>query len=128
MTQLHDIFVCPVCGNRVEVVRAAVGELVCCGQPMKRAIAGTSDGAAEKHVPVIEKVPGGYKVKVGSVEHPSTTEHHIEWIELLCLSCGRVQRKHLNPGDKPEAVFETKAEKVTAREYCNLHGLWQAEN
>ena len=127
MTQLHDIYVCGVCGNRVEVVRGSTGELVCCGQPMKRAIAGTSDGAAEKHVPVIEKIEGGYKVKVGSVEHPSTPEHHIEWIELLCLTCGKLQRKHLQPGDKPEAVFLTTSEKVIAREYCNLHGLWQSE-
>lgn len=127
MTQLHDIYVCEICKNRVEVVKGAAGELVCCGQPMKRAIAGTSDGAAEKHVPVIEKIDGGYKVKVGSVEHPSTEAHYIEWIELMCPSCGKIQRKHLNPGDKPEAVFYTKAEKVTAREYCNLHGLWQSE-
>jgi superoxide reductase len=128
MTQLHDIYVCEICKNQVEVVQGATGELVCCGQPMKRAIAGTSDGAAEKHVPVIEKIDGGYKVKIGSVEHPSTEAHYIEWIELICTACGKVQRKHLNPGDKPEAVFYTKAEKVTAREYCNLHGLWQAEN
>ncbi len=127
MTQLHDIYTCSVCGNCVEVVHGAVGELVCCGQPMKHAVAGTSDGAAEKHVPVIEKIDGGYKVKVGSVEHPSTAEHHIEWIELICLSCGKIQRQHLNPGDKPEAVFVTNSDKVVAREYCNLHGLWQAE-
>ena len=127
MTQLHDIYVCSICGNRLEVVHGGAGELICCNQPMKKAIAGTSDGAAEKHVPVIESVPGGYKVKIGSVEHPSTAEHHIEWIELICLSCGKVQRKHLNPGDKPEAIFQTDAKQVLAREYCNLHGLWQAE-
>lgn len=127
MTKLNAIYVCGVCGNRVEVVREGAGELVCCGQPMKLQIAGTSDGAAEKHVPVIEKVDGGYKVKVGSVEHPSTQEHHIEWIELIC-ECGKVQRKYLKPGDKPEATFSTTCDKVLAREYCNLHGLWQAEN
>ena len=127
MTKLHEIYVCPVCGNRIEIVHDGAGELVCCGQPMKRAEAGTSDGAAEKHVPVIEKIAEGYRVKVGSVEHPSTEAHYIEWIELICLSCGKVQRKHLKPGDKPEAVFETKATQVFAREYCNLHGLWQSE-
>jgi superoxide reductase len=111
----------------VEVVHAGAGELVCCGQPMKVMKAGISDGAAEKHVPVIEKTEGGYKVQVGSVEHPSTPAHYIEWIELICVECGKVQRKHLKPGDKPEAFFSTKAEHVIAREYCNLHGLWQAE-
>ena len=128
MTKLHEIYICAVCGNRIEIVHDGSGALSCCGQSMKLAVAGTSDGAVEKHVPVIEKIEGGYKVKVGSVEHPSTQAHYIEWIELICLPCGRVQRKHLKPGEKPEAVFETQAEKVLAREYCNLHGLWQAEN
>ncbi len=128
MTQIHDIYTCPICGNRVEIIHQGAGELVCCGQPMQKVVAGTSDGAAEKHVPVIEKIDGGYRVKIGSVEHPSTEAHYIEWIELICLPCGTVQRHYLKPGDKPEAVFTTGAERVQAREYCNLHGLWQAEN
>ena len=127
MTNLHEVYKCGVCGNMVEVIHAAGGELVCCGQPMKRMVAGTSDGAAEKHVPVIEKQEGGYLVKVGSVEHPSTPEHYIEWIELICQKCGKVQRKHLKPGDKPQAFFVCQSDEVIAREYCNLHGLWQAD-
>jgi len=127
MTTLQAVYKCSICGNMVEIVHAGAGELVCCGQPMKQMQAGTSDGAAEKHVPVIEKVEGGYTVKVGSVEHPSTEAHYIEWIELICTKCGKVQRKHLKPGDKPEAFFASEAEQVIAREYCNLHGLWQAE-
>ena len=126
MTKLNEIYKCAVCGNIVEVVHAGAGALVCCGQPMKHMEAGTSDGAAEKHVPVIEKIEGGYKVKVGSVEHPMIETHYIEWIELVCEKCGKVQRKHLKPGDKPEAVFKSDSDKVTAREYCNLHGLWKA--
>lgn len=128
MTKVNEIYKCAVCGNIVEVVHAGEGELVCCGQPMKRQVAGTSDGAAEKHVPVIEKVSGGYKVTVGSVPHPMQDVHWIEWIELICEECGKVQRKYLKPGDAPEAVFKTDARKVTAREYCNLHGLWAKEN
>ena len=128
MTQIHEIYKCSVCGNIVEVVHAGAGVLSCCGQPMTRLEAGPSDGAAEKHVPVIEKVEGGYKVTVGSVAHPMIDAHYIEFIELICEKCGKVQRKYLKPGDKPEAVFKTEAEKVTAREYCNLHGLWQKEN
>ena len=127
MAQVNEVYKCAVCGNIIEVVHGGAGELVCCGQPMKNQIAGTSDGAAEKHVPVVEKVEGGYLVKVGSVEHPSTPEHYIEWIELSCEKCGKVQRKHLKPGDKPEAFFKTDAEKVIVREYCNLHGLWKSE-
>lgn len=128
MTKLNEIYKCAVCGNIVEVVHAGAGELVCCGQPMKRMDEGTSDGAAEKHVPVIENIEGGYKVKVGSVDHPMIDTHYIEWIELVCEKCGKVQRKYLKPGDKPEAVFKSDSDKVIAREYCNLHGLWKAEN
>ncbi len=128
MTKVGEIYKCEVCGNIVEVLHAGAGELVCCGQPMKNMVAGTTDGAAEKHVPVIEKVEGGYKVKVGSVAHPMTEAHYIEWIELICNKCGKVQRKYLKPGEAPEAVFVSDSDSVTAREYCNLHGLWEAKN
>lgn len=128
MTQMNEVYKCSVCGNMVEVVHTGAGELVCCGQPMKLQNPGMTDGATEKHVPVIEKIEGGYRVKVGSAAHPMLDAHYIEWIELICTECGKVQRKHLKPGDAPEAVFKTTAEKVVAREYCNLHGLWQKEN
>lgn len=127
MTQLHEIYKCPVCGNLVEVVHAAAGQLTCCGQAMRKLVAGETDGAVEKHVPVLEKIEGGYKVKVGSVAHPSLPEHYIEFIELLCNTCGTVQRHYLKPGDAPEAAFKTCSDDVTAREYCNLHGLWQSK-
>ncbi|WP_428070983.1 desulfoferrodoxin [Candidatus Avelusimicrobium alvi] len=128
MTKVNEIYKCAVCGNIVEVVHAGAGELVCCGEPMKLQVPGTTDGAAEKHVPVIEKIEGGYRVKVGSVAHPMIDAHYIEWVELICEKCGKVQRKYLKPGDAPEAEFESKSDKVLAREYCNLHGLWQKEN
>ena len=127
MTKQNSIYKCAVCGNIVEVVHSGAGELVCCGQPMKHMAAGTSDGAAEKHVPVIEKVEGGYIVKVGSVAHPMTEAHYIEFIELICEKCGKVQRKYLKPTDAPEAFFRCDSDEVTAREYCNLHGLWEAK-
>ena len=80
------------------------------------------DASKEKHVPVIEPVDKGYKVKVGSVEHPMLENHYIEWIELV--EENKVQRVHLHPGDKPEAIFYTDCKNVYARGYCNLHGLW----
>lgn len=126
MTNLNDIFKCQVCSNIVEVTHAGPGELVCCGKPMKHMEPGTSDGAHEKHVPVIEQIEGGYIVKVGSVAHPSLPEHYIEWIEVLTED-GRVGRKYLKPGDAPEAKFYCKSPIVFAREYCNLHGLWKSE-
>lgn len=128
MTELNSIYQCKICGNVIEVVHAGKGELVCCGTPMTHMVAGTSDGAAEKHVPVIEKIDGGYKVKVGSVAHPMLDVHWIEFIELICEKCGKVQRKYLKPGEQPEAEFTSESDKVTAREYCNVHGLWEAKN
>jgi superoxide reductase len=86
--------------------------------------AGETDAATEKHVPVIEKIDGGYKVKVGDVAHPMEEKHYIEWIELI--ADGKAYRQFLNPGDTPEAVFMIDAAEVSAREYCNLHGLWKA--
>ncbi len=112
------------CGNIVEVTHVGGGELVCCGQPMKLMTENTSDGAKEKHVPVIEKIDGGFLVKVGSVAHPMEEKHYIEWIELQ--ADGKIYKQYLAPGQKPEAVFKVEAQNVTAREYCNLHGLWKA--
>ncbi len=122
MTQRLQVYKCEVCGNIVEVLHAGKGELVCCNQPMKLLEENTVDAAKEKHVPVIEKTDKGYKVKVGSVAHPMEEKHYIEWIELI--ADGTVLRKFLNPGDSPEAEFEVVSEKVSARAYCNLHGLW----
>jgi superoxide reductase len=108
----------------VELLHEGKGELVCCGKPMKLFKENTVDAAKEKHVPVIEKTATGFKVKVGSVAHPMEEKHYIEWVELL--ADGKAYRQFLKPGQAPEAFFEIKADKVSAREYCNLHGLWKA--
>ena len=124
MAEKLEVYKCEVCGNIVEVLHGGDGELVCCGQPMTLLTANTVDAAKEKHVPVIEKVAGGYKVKVGSVAHPMEEKHYIEWIELIAGD--KAYRQFLKPGDAPEAFFAVEASQVTAREYCNLHGLWKA--
>ena len=124
MTEKLEIYKCELCGNIVEVIHAGGGELVCCGEPMKLYKENTVDAAKEKHVPVIEKTEDGYKVKVGSVAHPMEEKHYIEWIEII--ADGKVYRQFLKPGDAPEAFFKIDAAKITAREYCNLHGLWKA--
>jgi len=124
MTGKNQIYKCLLCGNIVEVLHTGVGELVCCGQPMKLMTENTVDAAKEKHVPVIEKVDNGYKVKVGSVAHPMDEKHWIEWIEFLAGA--KTYRCELNPGDAPEAEFCVDADDVTARAYCNLHGLWKS--
>lgn len=98
--------------------------MVCCGQTMKVFKENTVDAAKEKHVPVIEKTADGFKVMIGAVAHPMEEKHYIEWIELV--ADGVAYRKFLKPGDAPEAVFCIDASQVSAREYCNLHGLWKA--
>ena len=124
MTKLREIYRCPVCGNMVEVLNPGAGELVCCGKPMMLLKENTTDAAQEKHVPVVEKTADGYRVKVGSVEHPMLNEHFIQWIELLTPKS--VLRRELKPGCKPEATFITNEECLCARAYCNLHGMWKA--
>ncbi len=122
MVKNLEIYKCEGCGNIVEVLHGGAGELVCCGNPMKLYSENTVDAAKEKHVPVVEKIDGGYKVVVGSVAHPMEEKHLIEWIELV--ADGKAYRQFLNPGDAPEAIFKVDASNVTVREYCNLHGLW----
>jgi superoxide reductase len=122
MAKINEVYKCAICGNIVEVVHAGDGELVCCGQPMNLRKENTEDAALEKHVPVIEKTETGYKVTIGEVLHPMEVAHYIEWIELL--ADGRVYRQNLAPGQQPIAEFCAEAENVSAREYCNLHGLW----
>jgi len=123
MAKKLQVYKCMACGNIVEVVHGGDGELVCCGQPMKNLIAKTADEGKEKHVPVIEEVDGGIKVKVGSVPHPMEEKHYIEWIEIL--ADGKAYRQFLNPGGAPEAEFSVEANAVTAREHCSIHGLWK---
>ena len=124
MTQAREIYKCDICGNIVEVVHNSGGTLVCCGQPMTLKLENTQDAAVEKHVPVIEKIEGGIRVTVGTVEHPMTVEHHIEFIEVHTEN--KVYRKFLKPGEKPVAEFKLDEEVLFVREYCNLHGLWKA--
>ncbi|OYT48544.1 desulfoferrodoxin [Candidatus Bathyarchaeota archaeon ex4484_231] len=122
MAELKQVYRCNICGNIVEVLHAGSGQLVCCGQPMELLTEKTEDVGKEKHVPVVEMTADGFKVKVGSIEHPMEENHYIEWIELIADD--KVYRRFLKPGEKPEAEFKVKAEQIQAREYCNVHGLW----
>ncbi|NLJ27161.1 MAG: desulfoferrodoxin [Deltaproteobacteria bacterium] len=124
MAERLQIYKCEVCGNVVEVLNGGAGELVCCGQPMKLLDEKTADAGKEKHVPVVEKTATGFKVKVGSVPHPMEEAHFIQWIELIDEN-GKAYRQFLKPGQAPEAVFCVDAKTVTAREHCNVHGVWK---
>ena len=122
-----EVYKCEMCGNIVMAIHEGGGDLVCCGEEMKKMVENTVDAAKEKHVPVIEKNGDTVTVKVGSVPHPMEEKHYIEWIEL---SVGdTVLTKMLKPGETPEAEFCVAglSGDVKAREYCNIHGLWTAK-
>jgi len=123
-----QIYKCETCGNIVMVLHSSVGQLVCCGNPMKLMEENTVDAVVEKHVPVIERNGKEVLVKVGSTPHPMTNTHWIEWIELH-VDDSYVLIKRLTYNDKPEALFSlpTEPKSIMAREYCNLHGLWKSE-
>ncbi len=124
MTEKNQIYKCNICGNIIEVTHSGAGQLVCCGMPMELQEEKNTDQGLEKHVPVIEKDGNKIKVKVGSIAHPMEVNYYIEWIELL--ADGKIYRKHLNPGNNPEAEFCLEAKEVSAREYCSVHGLWKS--
>jgi superoxide reductase len=122
MVERNSVYKCNTCGVIVQVLHGGDGNLHCCDKPMQLITENTVDAAKEKHVPVIEKIEGGYRVKVGAVMHPMIDTHYIEWIELI--ADGVSYRQFFKPGEEPIATFLIKAKTVQAREYCNLHGLW----
>ena len=117
---------CRHCGNIITYSHASGMKVVCCGEEMQELVPNTTDAAQEKHVPVVLVEGNKVTVKVGSVPHPMTKEHYIEFI-VLKTQYGE-QRKYLMPDDAPEACFMLcGGDKVeTAYEYCNLHGLWKS--
>jgi superoxide reductase len=125
-TQTLSIYKCAECGNIVELLLNGGGKLICCGQPMTLLADNTVDASREKHIPVIERTAEGILVTVGSIPHPMEAAHFIGWIELI--ADGKAYRQFLNPGDAPQALFPVIAEHVTAREFCNLHGVWKGED
>ncbi len=121
------LYRCATCGNIISHVKNTGVPVMCCGKKMEEIIPGTSDGAAEKHVPVIKQEGNKVVVEVGSVEHPMADVHYIEWI-ILQTEKG-VQRRNLFPGELPRAEFVLADDDkvVAAYEYCNLHGFWKVE-
>ncbi|MCF6267846.1 MAG: desulfoferrodoxin [Desulfuromusa sp.] len=125
MPKRLEIYKCEICGNIVEVTHSGAGALICCGKNMDRITENTTDAATEKHVPVIVLAEGTVTVKVGDVAHPMEAAHYIEWIEILVDD--KIYRQYLQAGEPAEATFSIATSTVTARAYCNLHGLWVAK-
>lgn len=119
------IYRCPVCGNIVAMIEDSGVKPHCCGQPMVHLVANTTDAATEKHVPVVELNGDCLKVKVGSVPHPMTEEHHIAFVVLVTSRGFKVN--YLDHTGEPETCFHLcKHERpIEVYEYCNLHGLWK---
>lgn len=118
---------CSHCGQIVAIVKGTGVPVVCCGEAMQELVPGTTDASLEKHIPVIEVKDGIVEVTVGSVEHPMTPDHYIEWIAIETRNGN--QRKSLKPGDAPKAVFAMFGddEVISAYAYCNLHSLWKGQ-
>lgn len=126
MCKEHKFYRCKHCGNIIGMIHNSGVPVVCCGEEMEELVANTVDAAKEKHVPAVSIVGNTVKVEVGSVPHPMEEKHYIQWIYLQTEHGG--QRKCLNPGDEPAAVFALDNDEVIAvYEYCNLHGLWKTE-
>ncbi|MEF9987890.1 MAG: desulfoferrodoxin [Christensenella sp.] len=123
MKEKAAFYRCELCGNIVGLIKDGGGELVCCGKPMVKLVPNTVDAAQEKHIPVYEKKGDTLLVQVGSVEHPMTDEHYIEWIAVETPNL--MQRHVLEPGEKPAAKFHVESDEIEVFAYCNLHGLWK---
>ncbi|MBO5786988.1 MAG: desulfoferrodoxin [Clostridia bacterium] len=119
-------YVCETCGNLVGMINESGVPMMCCGKKMQQIVPGTVEASKEKHIPVATLENGVLTVNVGSVDHPMTEEHLIEWVYVQTDRGG--QRKVLNAGDAPKLTFVFTDEKpVAVYAYCNLHGLWKTE-
>ena len=119
-------YICPTCGNIVEMIHDSGVNPVCCGQKMTELIPNTVEASGEKHIPVVTVEGSVVTVNVGSVDHPMQDVHYIEWVEIVTENGS--QRKALSPSEAPKAVFHLGEDKpVAVYAYCNLHGLWKTE-
>ena len=122
-----EFYICKHCGNIITLIQNKGVPVVCCGEKMHKIEPGTVDAAVEKHVPVYTVQDNTVTVNVGSVTHPMTAEHLINWVALETEQ--GTQIKHLKADGEPVVTFalakDDAVKKVYA--YCNLHGLWSAE-
>jgi superoxide reductase len=126
MVEKKQVYKCEVCGNLVESLWNGKPDIFCCNQPMVKLVANTVDAAKEKHVPVIIRDGNKVTVKVGEVDHPMTPQHYILFVEVIAGE--KIYRHDFKEGDaKAEAVFCIEEATISARAYCNLHGLWSSK-
>lgn len=126
MTKIFDVYKCNICGNIIEVNHKGNGTLTCCNTQMELLKPNTKEGnGAEKHIPVVARKSTGYLIKVGSIAHPMTKDHLIEWIEIITDE-NKIYKKYFTAGTDAQLLFQTNGDSFEVRCYCNLHGLWSA--
>ncbi|MBR2742695.1 MAG: desulfoferrodoxin [Clostridia bacterium] len=126
MANAQKFFICKKCGNFAGMIVSSGAPMICCGEKMTEVVPNTTEAAGEKHVPVAKLEGDILTVNVGSVDHPMTEEHLIEWVYVQTENGG--QRRKLSAGAKPVAQFALNGDKPLAVfAYCNLHGLWKAD-
>ena len=123
MTKKLEVYKCEICGNIIEVIHEGGGTLVCCGQPMALQKENSVDASKEKHVPIVKQNQEGVEISIGSIPHPMTEEHNIEWVEIQTENGN--SRKYLTLEQEPKVFFPVKNNVLCVRIYCNLHGLWK---
>lgn len=123
-----DLYKCEICGNIVQIVNSGGGELVCCGQKMQKIDAKTIEAALEeKHVPIFVKLDNGGEIRVGEILHPMISEHYIMFVQAISADKKEARLKYLMPGDEPKMFLDNYNQYNFAREYCNIHGLWEGK-
>ena len=123
---MQKIYICEHCGNIITKIDDAGVPVMCCGQVMKEVIAGEVEASHEKHIPVVNNNDELVEVTIGSVEHPMTEEHLIEWVMIETTQ--GIQIKKLKAGNLPKVEFKLSKndELLSVYAYCNLHGLWKS--
>ncbi len=130
MTEQLELYKCNVCGNIVEVIHSGAGQLVCCSLPMEQLVEQNNDDEnQEKHVPIITLEGENKTIRVGSIPHPMEKEHYIVFVEAISPDKKYLKRKYLNPSDEPKMELRANCryDEFSARELCNIHGLWTSE-
>ena len=131
MSEKLEIYKCNVCGSVIEVINSGVGQLVCCSLPMEHLPEHKNDDEfQEKHVPIVTLEGENKTIRVGSIPHPMEEKHYIMIIEAISPDKKYLKRKYLHPQEEPKMDLKhnCKYDNFTARELCNIHGLWVSEH
>ncbi len=119
-----DFYICKHCGNLITKIADSGVPVVCCGEEMVKLEPKMTDEGNEKHLPVVETNGSDCTIKVGSVPHPMSDEHQIEWLYIVTNQ--RQQLVRFKSTDQPVYQFTLEPDEQVDNvySYCNLHGLW----